>query len=111
MIVRKLGLALTTCLALAACDEAVQWQTLGSKSYAAKNVQVYSRTWAVRQVSDEPVIYRATRDWNNLNPYGPPARTRTSQAVAAIQQATGCKVIRSTMYQNVSGQFFSQVTC
>ncbi|KUJ80398.1 hypothetical protein AVO45_04930 [Ruegeria marisrubri] len=76
-----------------------------------KTVNVMSRTWAVTQVSDEPVVYRATRDNNNLNPFGPPPRLRTTQAIAAIQQATGCTVIRSSMYQNISGQFFSQVVC
>ncbi|WP_170401644.1 hypothetical protein [Ruegeria arenilitoris] len=78
---------------------------------ATKTVSVMSRTWAVTQVADAPVVYRATRDNNNLNPFGPPPRLRTVQAIAAIQQATGCKVIRSSMYQNISGQFFSQVSC
>ena len=55
--------------------------------------------------------YRATRDNNNLNPFGPPPRLRTLQAIAAIQQATGCKPIVASMYQNISGQFFSQVSC
>lgn len=76
-----------------------------------KSVFVMSRTWAVTKVSDEPVIYRATRDNNNLNPFGPPPRLRTLQAIAAIQQATGCKPIVTSMYQNISGQFFSQVSC
>ncbi|MEX0365934.1 MAG: hypothetical protein AB3N22_07685 [Ruegeria sp.] len=88
---------------------------LGATAAAAQDqtrtVHVLSRTWAVTQVSEEPVIYRATRDRNNLNPYGPPARLRTTQAIAAIQKATGCRVIRSSMYQNISGQFFSQVSC
>ncbi|WP_171178029.1 MULTISPECIES: hypothetical protein [unclassified Ruegeria] len=76
-----------------------------------KSVFVMSRTWAVTQVSDAPVVYRATRDNNNLNPFGPPPRLRTLQAIAAIQQATGCKPIVASMYQNISGQFFSQVSC
>lgn len=76
-----------------------------------KSVFVMSRTWAVTQVSDAPVVYRATRDNNNLNPFGPPPRLRTVQAIAAIQKATGCKVIVPSMYQNISGQFFSQVSC
>ncbi|WP_171100480.1 MULTISPECIES: hypothetical protein [unclassified Ruegeria] len=76
-----------------------------------KSVTVFTRTWAVTQVADEPVIYRATRDNNNLNPFGRPAMLRTTQAIAAIQQATGCKVIVNSMYQNISGQFFSQVNC
>ena len=74
-------------------------------------VHVMSRTWAVTQVSDEPAIYRATRDNNNLNPFGPPPRLRTIQAMAAIREATGCRAIYSSMYQNISGQFFSQVSC
>ncbi len=76
-----------------------------------RSVVVLSRTWAVTQVADAPVIYRATRDNNNLNPFGPPPRLRTLQAIAAIQQATGCKPIVASMYQNISGQFFSQVSC
>ncbi|GAA6158776.1 MULTISPECIES: hypothetical protein [Ruegeria] len=76
-----------------------------------KSVSVFSRTWAITQVSDAPVVYRATRDNNNLNPFGPPPRLRTLQAIAAIQQATGCTPIRGSMYQNISGQFFSQVSC
>ncbi|NOE27437.1 hypothetical protein [Ruegeria sp. HKCCD6157] len=76
-----------------------------------KSVFVMSRTWAVTQVSDAPVVYRATRDNNNLNPFGPPPRLRTVQAIAAILQATGCKPIVASMYQNISGQFFSQVSC
>ncbi|MEM1004646.1 MAG: hypothetical protein AAGK26_04655 [Pseudomonadota bacterium] len=76
-----------------------------------KSVFVMSRTWAVTQVSDAPVIYRATRDNNNLNPFGPPPRLRTIQAIAAIQAATGCRPIVASMYQNISGQFFSQVSC
>ena len=78
---------------------------------STKSVSVFSRTWAVTQVSDAPVVYRATRDNNNLNPFGPPPRLRTLQAIAAIQQATGCKPITASMYQNISGQFFSQVSC
>lgn len=76
-----------------------------------KSVFVMSRTWAITQVADAPVVYRATRDNNNLNPFGPPPRLRTIQAIAAIQQATGCKPIVASMYQNISGQFFSQVSC
>ncbi len=77
----------------------------------AVTVQVMNRTWAVTQVSQEPIVYRATRDLNNLNPFGPPARLRTLQAIAAVQQATGCTVDRKTLYQNISGQFFARVTC
>ncbi len=100
------------CLALAGF---AGLSTLSAAPAAAKeetkSVFVMSRTWAVTQVSDAPVVYRATRDNNNLNPFGPPPRLRTVQAIAAIQQATGCKPIVASMYQNISGQFFSQVSC
>ncbi len=106
MLLRATGLAIATIAGLS---------TLNSAPAAAKeetkSVFVMSRTWAVTQVSDAPVVYRATRDNNNLNPFGPPPRLRTVQAIAAIQQATGCKPIVASMYQNISGQFFSQVSC
>lgn len=111
MTIRRAFLALPAVLGLAACDEQLAIPFADQHSYPAKNVRVYSRTWAVRQVSDAPVVYRATRDMNNLNPFGPPARPRSTQAIAAIQQATGCRVIYASMYQNISGQFFSQVNC
>ncbi len=106
MKLRRLTVVLTAFLSLAAFDAA----PVAAKD-ETKSVFVMSRTWAVTKVSDEPVIYRATRDNNNLNPFGPPPRLRTHQAMAAIQQATGCKAIYTSMYQNISGQFFSQVSC
>lgn len=109
MTLRRVFLASLAMLSLAACDEQINLG--GEGTYPSRNVTVYSRTWDVRQISEDPVQYRATRDFNNFNPYGPPARLRSTQATAAIQQATGCKVIRSSMYQNISGQFVSQVSC
>ncbi len=105
----KLLKTITALAVLAACSTVATGPAEAKEE--SKSVYVMSRTWAVTQVSDEPVVYRATRDNNNLNPFGPPPRLRTVQAIAAIQQATGCKVIRSSMYQNISGQFFSQVSC
>lgn len=84
------------------------WLKPGQEIYYVK---ILSRLWSVVQVSDDPVVWRAVRDWNNLNPYGPPAVPRTVQATRAIEQATGCKVIASSMYQTISGDFFSQVAC
>lgn len=105
----SIALLLAGTLALGACDQ-VDSLSFGP-TYPTKSVTVFSRTWAVTQVAEAPVTYRATRDWNNLNPFGRPARPRTGQAVSAIQQATGCRVIRQSMYQNIEGQFFSQVSC
>ncbi|GAA6190173.1 MULTISPECIES: hypothetical protein [Roseobacteraceae] len=106
MKLRSVLMGLAATLALSACEMVPTINEQPSKS-----VNVLSRTWAVTQVSEAPVIYRATRDTNNLNPFGPPARMRTTQAIAAVQQATGCNVIRSSMYQNISGQFYTQVAC
>ncbi|TMV07657.1 hypothetical protein FGK63_09315 [Ruegeria sediminis] len=106
MKLRRTMAAIAALAALVAVDT-----TQAVAKEETRSVFVMSRTWAVTKVSDAPVIYRATRDNNNLNPFGPPPRLRTIQAIAAIQQATGCRVIRSSMYQNISGQFFSQVVC
>ncbi|WP_299988330.1 hypothetical protein [uncultured Ruegeria sp.] len=106
MLLRGTMIALVATLGLSAFNAA----PVAAKE-ETKSVFVMSRTWAVTQVSDAPVVYRATRDNNNLSPFGPPPRLRTIQAMAAIQQATGCKAIYSSMYQNISGQFFSQVSC
>lgn len=106
MLLRATGLVIATIAGLSALNA-----TPAAAKEETKSVFVMSRTWAVTQVSDTPVVYRATRDNNNLNPFGPPPRLRTVQAIAAIQQATGCKPIVASMYQNISGQFFSQVSC
>ncbi|WP_170426749.1 hypothetical protein [Ruegeria arenilitoris] len=106
MVLRVTMLALAAGIGLIAFDA-----TPVAAKEETKQVFVMSRTWAVTQVSDAPVVYRATRDNNNLNPFGPPPRLRTLQAIAAIQQATGCRPIVASMYQNISGQFFSQVSC
>ncbi|WP_037310828.1 hypothetical protein [Ruegeria halocynthiae] len=106
MVLRATTLTLAAVIGLTAIDV-----TPAVAKEETKSVSVMSRTWAITQVSESPVVYRATRDNNNLNPFGPPPRLRTIQAIAAIQQATGCKPIVASMYQNISGQFFSQVSC
>ncbi|WP_299891033.1 hypothetical protein [uncultured Ruegeria sp.] len=106
MLLRGTTVALMAVLGLATLDAAP-----AEAKEETKSVFVMSRTWAVTQISDAPVTFRATRDNNNLNPFGPPPRLRTIQAIAAIQQATGCRVVVPSMYQNISGQFFSQVNC
>ncbi|NVO57139.1 hypothetical protein HW561_15200 [Rhodobacteraceae bacterium B1Z28] len=106
MLLRGTTVALAILLGLSAFDA-----TPVAAKEETKSVFVMSRTWAVTQIAETPAVYRATRDNNNLNPFGPPPRLRTIQAIAAIQQATGCKVIVPSMYQNISGQFFSQVSC
>ena len=75
-------------------------------------VTVMGRTWTVTQYDhDRPNAWKAVRDNNNLNPYGRPAAPRTPQAVQALQQATGCRVIPATLYQNTSAEFYADMSC
>ncbi|MFC3117467.1 hypothetical protein [Jhaorihella thermophila] len=76
-----------------------------------KTVTVMGREWAVVQVGEEPATWKAVRDNNGLNPFGRPAASRTLQATRAINAATGCRVVRSTMYQTDTGAFYVQVAC
>ena len=103
---KTLAPALALAVILSGCDELPAINEQPSKS-----VNVLGRTWAVTQIVDQPPTFKAVRDNNNLNPYGPPAALRTTQAIRAMESATGCKVILSTMYQNMSGNFFSEMSC
>ena len=99
-------------LGLAGCSEFNQATGLSLSSWAAAGeVAIMGRTWAVSQNAENPASYRAVRDNNNLNPFGRPAARRTPQAVRAIEKATGCRVVRSSLYQNVSAEFFAHVAC
>lgn len=75
------------------------------------SVVVRGRTWTVARSKERPNNYRATRDNNNLNPYVLPAAQLTPQAVSALQLATGCKVIASSVRQNLSAQYFADMSC
>ena len=74
-------------------------------------VKVLGRTWTVYPLKDQPSVYAAKRDNLDLNPYGAPTVRRTPQAVRAIEQATGCRVVRSTMTQDTTARFFASVVC
>lgn len=69
------------------------------------------RTWQVSRDSDNLNSIRAIQDNNNLNPFGRPAMRKSVQATRAIEQATGCKVVRNSLYRNVSDVFYSDVAC
>lgn len=103
-------LALIGLIALSGCAEFSQPQLFGNE-VVTKQVTVLGRTWTVWQDVDDPAKVKAERDNNNLNPFGQPAVPRTVQAARAIQAATGCTAIRSSMYSNDMGQFYSQVSC
>ncbi len=82
-----------------------------SPSPDAKTVRVLGRTWTVEPVADQTLVYVAQRDNLDLNPYGAPAVRRSPQAVRAIEQTTGCRVVRSSLVQDSSARFFAAVTC
>jgi len=74
-------------------------------------VKVLGRTWTVYPVKDQPSVYAAKRDNLDLNPFGAPPARRTPQALRAIETATGCRVVRSTMVQDTTARFFASVVC
>lgn len=96
-------------IALAACDTVAIPQLTAADP--GKSVEVLGRKWTVAQISEEPVYYRAIRDQTEFFMFGPPPRIKTSQAIQAIESATGCRVNRSTMYRDVSDYFYTQVIC
>lgn len=76
-----------------------------------QTVEVMNRTWTVTKITEEPVYYRAIRDQTEYFMFGPPARTKSAQAIRAIETATGCRVDHSTFYRDVSDYFYTQVVC
>jgi len=74
-------------------------------------VTVWGRTWTVTSETHKPGYWRATRDWNNFNPFGQPARLRTVQAMQAFEAATGCKPVYKSMYQTITGDVLTQLSC
>ncbi len=103
-------MALIGLMALSGCAELTAPQLFGG-DVVAKQVNVMGRTWTVWQDAKDSTKARAQRDNNNLNPYGPPAIPRVVQASRAIQAATGCTPIRSSMYSNDMGQFYARLSC
>lgn len=99
-------LALLSVLALAACEE-----TGFKVEQPAQLVHGGVRYWEVIQTGDAPVVYRATRGYTGTTPYQKRAQLLTADAIRAIEKATGCKAIRSTVVQDISGYFYSQVAC
>lgn len=69
------------------------------------------RTWQISRNSENLTSVRAIQDNNNLNPFGRPAMRKSIQATRAIEQSTGCKVVRNSLYKNVSDVFYAAVAC
>jgi len=109
-------LVLAIAALLSACSEQ-EAQNLWSSQLAThtppeiKYVQVLGRTWSVYPAKDQKAVYVAQRDNLDLNPYGAPVARRSPQAVRAIELATGCRAVRSTMIQDTSARFFASVNC
>lgn len=76
-----------------------------------KYVEVLGRTWTVSPVVDQTAVFMAVRDNNNNEMFGKPVARRTLQAIRAIEAATGCRVVRETMKQDISARFFASVIC
>ncbi|MFD3189795.1 hypothetical protein ACFMPD_05905 [Sedimentitalea sp. HM32M-2] len=98
--------SLILALGLAGCTTPV-W----TDQRVQKQVQVLGRTWTVTPDAKKPDAYIASRDNNNLNPFGKPVARRTPQAVRALELATGCKVVPGTLSQNVSAEFRADMAC
>ena len=111
----KFGLFAVVAL-LSACTQQ-QTQELQNLSFSAgqtpdpEYVTVLGRTWGVYPAPDQTAVYVAQRDNLDLNPYGAPSARRSPQAAQAIQMATGCPVIYSTMIQDTSARFFASIDC
>lgn len=111
---KYLALAIASLLSACSYQEAQQFwteQVVATVPPGTKYVKVLGRTWTVSPLKDQPSAYVAQRDNLDLNPYGAPAVRRTPQAVRAIQLATGCRVVRSTVTQDTSARFFASVAC
>ena len=76
-----------------------------------KQVQVLGRTWTVSTVPHRPNAFVASRDNNNLNPFGRPVALRTPQAVRALELATGCKVIPGKIWQDTMAEYHADMAC
>lgn len=110
---RFLVLAISLALASGATAEEVKPTAQFTLSVAkdAKFVTVLGRTWAVAPSQKQPGVWIAHRDNNFLNMFGRPAARRTPQAIRAIETATGCKVTRSAVIQDISARFYAPVVC
>ncbi|MEY8829470.1 hypothetical protein AB9K34_13835 [Sedimentitalea sp. XS_ASV28] len=76
-----------------------------------RQVEVLGRIWTVSSVPERPNAFVASRDNNNLNPFGRPAALRTPQAVKALETATGCKVIPGRIWQDTTAQYHADMVC
>lgn len=108
---KKLAM-LAVILGLAGCDEFNPTLQIGETAWVyGGEPKVMGRTWQITRKAENINSVRAERDNNDLNPFGGPAVRKSIQATQAIEQATGCKIIKGTLYKNVSDVFYADVLC
>jgi len=100
----KFGVLAIIVLLSACTDQQVQqfWsiELYETEKPGTKYVKVLGRTWTVYPDQNQPGVYVAQRDNLDLDPYGAPAVRLTPQAVRAIEQASQCRVVRSSLVQD-----------
>jgi hypothetical protein len=107
---KKLAI-LAVILGLAGCDEFnPTLQTEFQGWVYGGEVNVKGRTWLITRKAENVNSVRAERD-SDLNPFGGPSVRKSIQATQAIEKATGCKIIKGTLYKNVSDVFYADVLC
>ncbi|MFT4960552.1 MAG: hypothetical protein ACI92Z_001636 [Paracoccaceae bacterium] len=107
---------LAVVLGFAGCDDVnpilqvneSAWETVWANGGEAK---IMSRTWKISRKAENLNSVRAERDNNNLNIFGGPAVPKIVQATQAIEQGTGCKIVKGTLYKNDSDVFYADVLC
>lgn len=78
---------LLICLALAACDTVPpKWAP-----YPPKRVEIQGSTFDVRQNGQYVFAFRRNSEW------APNLRAIAPKAIAAMEQATGCRVLRQSI--------------
>ncbi len=100
------GLLFCMAFALTGCAEL---QLPGQRDI--KQVNVLGRTWTVSSVPHRPNAFVASRDNNNLDPFGRPVALRTPQAVSALELATGCKVVPGRIWQDTTAAYHADMAC
>lgn len=100
-------------MSLAACAQLdAEWTALTENlQRETHKVTVNGREWSViRHDDDRPQAWKAVRA-TDLAPYGRPGQPRAPEAVRVIETATGCTVLRDTLVQDTSANFYADVTC
>ena len=76
-----------------------------------REVTLWGRTWTIVEVADKPGTFAAKQDNNGNNPFVRPSIRKSVQAKRALESATGCRVVWSTMTKNINDTFFAPVSC